>query len=73
MYLIFQLIDKYFKRTVGVGNREYISFWKSRGFSDEKINSITTSNHMITPSLDYLGTKIRVKFSESCLKEDEIT
>ena len=43
VYIIFQPIDKYFKRTVGVGKAEYISFWKSRGFSDEKINSITAS------------------------------
>ena len=28
---------------------------------------------MITPSLDNLGTKIRVKFIESCLKQDKIT
>ena len=28
---------------------------------------------MITPSLDYLGAKIRVKFSGSCLKQDKIT
>ena len=41
--------------------------------SDEKINSITASNHIITPSLDYLGPKIRVKFNESCLKQDKIT
>ena len=72
-YLIFQPIHKYFKRIAGVGNGEHISFWKSRGFFDEKINSITTSNHMVTPSLDYLGTKIKVKFSGSCLKQDKIT
>ena len=47
--------------------------WKSKGFSDEKINSITGSNHIITPSLDYLGTKIRVKFNGSCLKQGKIT
>ena len=28
---------------------------------------------MINPSIDYLGTKIRVKFSGSCLKQDKIT
>ena len=73
VYLIFQPINKYFLRIVAVGNGEYISFWKSRGFSDENINSITASNHMITPSLDYVGTKIRVKFNGSCLKQDKIT
>ena len=28
---------------------------------------------MITPSLDYLGAKIKVKFSGSCLKQDKAT
>ena len=67
IYLVFQPIDKYFKRIIGVGNGAYICFWKSRGLSDEKINSVTASNYMITPSLDYLDAKIRVKFSGSCL------
>ena len=55
------------------GNGEYIYFWKSKGLFDERINSITTSNYSITPSLDYLGAKIRVKFNGSCLKQDKIT
>ena len=63
IYLILQPIDKCFKRIVGAANGEFISFWKSRCFSDEKINSVTASNHMIAPSLDYLGAKIRVIFS----------
>ena len=41
--------------------------------SYEKINSIKTANHSITPILDYYGTKTRVEFNGSCLKEDKIT
>ena len=41
--------------------------------SDEKINSIKTSNHSITPNLDYYGTKGRVEFNGSHLKQDKIT
>ena len=40
--------------------------------SDERINSIKTSNHSITPNLDYYGTKTRVEFNGSCLKQDRI-
>ena len=40
--------------------------------NDERINSITASNHSITPELSYYGTKIRVKFNGSCLKQDRI-
>ena len=72
--MVFQPINKYFKKIVGVSNGEYIYFWKSKGFSNERcINSITTSNYSITPLLDYLGAKIRVKFNGSCLKQDKIT
>ena len=60
-------------RTIGVSNGEYIYFCKSRGLPNERINSITASNHSITPSLDYLGPKIRVKINGSCLKQYKIT
>ena len=41
--------------------------------SDEKINSITTSNHSVTPNLDYYVTKTRVEFNGNCLKQDILT
>ena len=42
---------RYFKRIAGVGNGSYIYYWKSKGFSNEKINSIKTLNHSITPNI----------------------
>ena len=41
--------------------------------SDERINSIKTRNYSITPNLDCYGTKTRVEFNRSCLKQDKIT
>ena len=41
--------------------------------SDERINSITASNYSITQELSYYGSKIRVKFNWSCLKQEKIT
>ena len=64
---------RYFKKISGVGNGKYIYFWKSKGLSDESINSVAASNYSITPSLDYLGAKIRTKFHAICLKQDKIT
>ena len=32
-----------------------------------------TSNHSITPNLDYYGTKTRAEFNGSCLKQDGVT
>ena len=40
---------------------------------DEKINSIKTSDYGITPKLNYYGTKTRVEFNGSCLKQDKVT
>ena len=40
---------------------------------EEIINSIKTPNHSITPNLDYYGTKTRVEFNGSCLKQDSVT
>ena len=72
-YLVFQPMYRYFKRIAGVGNGNYIYYWQSKGLSDEKINSIKTPNHSITPNLDYYGTKTRVEFNGSCLKQDSVT
>ena len=64
---------RYFIRTVGVVNGSYIYYWQSKGLSDEKINSVKTPNHSITPRLDYYGTKTRVELNGSCLKQDSVT
>ena len=40
---------RYFKRVAGVGTGNYIYFWKSKCFCDERINSVTASNYSITP------------------------
>ena len=68
-YLLFQPIKRYFKVIVGGGNGNYIYYWKSKGLSDERINSIKTSDYEITPYLSYYDVnKIRVKFDGGCLK-----
>ena len=72
IYLVFQPMYTYFKRVTGVGNGSYIYYWKSKGFSVERINSIRTPNHSITPNLDGYGTKTRVEFNGGCLKQDKI-
>ena len=64
---------RYFKRIAGVGNGSYIYYWQSKGLSDEIINFIRTPNHNITPNVDYYGTKTRVEFNGSCLKQESIT
>ena len=72
-YLVFHPMQKHFKRIVGVGSGNGIYFFKSKGLSDERINSNTASNHSITPELSYYGTKTRVEFNGNFLKQDKAT
>ena len=64
---------RYFKQISVVGIGTYIYYWQSKGLSDERINSIKTPNYIITPKLNYYGTKTRVEFNGSCLKQNKIT
>ena len=41
--------------------------------SDESIKPPSTSNKMLNPSVNYVGTKARAKFNGDCLKQDKIT
>ena len=72
-YLFFQAMYRYFRRTVSVGSGNYIYYWKSKGLSDERINSITASSYKVTSQLSYDGTKARVELNGSCLKQDSVT
>ena len=72
-YLVFQPIERYFKRIAGVGNSSYMFYRKSKGLSDERINSIKTFSYSITPNLSYHGIKIGVEFNVSCLEQDAVT
>ena len=69
-YLVFQPVYRYFKRIAGSGN--YIYFWKSKGLSDERFDSITASNYKITPELSFYGTKTKAEFNGSCLKQGKV-
>ena len=69
-YLVFQPINKYFKL---ITNTDYVSSWKSKGLSSESIKPPTTSDNSLIPILNYYGTKTRIKFSGSCLKQPKVS
>ena len=48
---------RYFNRITGVGSGNYIYFWKSKGLSDKRLDSITASSYKITPELNFLVLK----------------
>ena len=70
-YLVFQTVYRYF--ITASTNDSNILSWKSKGLSDESIKPPSRSNKMLNPSLDYIGTKARVKFNGDCLKKEKIT
>ena len=70
-YLVFQSIHKYFK-TVSANDHNILS-WKSKGLSNKIIKPPTTSNKSLNTALNFVGTKIRVKFNGDCLKQEKIT
>ena len=47
--------------------------WKSKELFDKSIKAYTTSNKFLDPSLDFVGTKARIRFSGDCLKQEKIT
>ena len=47
---------KIFKRIAGAGNGNHMYHWKFKGLSDERINSMKTSDYGINPHLSYYNT-----------------
>ena len=41
--------------------------------SDKSIKPPSTSDNTLNPLIDYVGTKIKVEFRGSCLKQDKIS
>ena len=68
-YLVFQPMYRYFK----TDSSYHISSRTSKGLSNESITLFSAPNNFLTPSLNYLATKISVKFSGSCLKQNKVT
>ena len=71
-YLVFQPINRYFKVNM-INSAAYVLSWKSKGLSAENIKPPTTSDNSLTPALNYYGTKTKVKFTGSCLKQSKVS
>ena len=62
-YLVFQPMCRYFKLNI---DASFILPLQSKGLSNENIDPPTAS---LSPSINYIGNKIRVKLNGSCLKQ----
>ena len=68
-YLVFLPINKYFKLNSVANAADYVLSWQLKGLSNENIKPPTTSDNILTPELNYYGTKTKIKFTGSCLKQ----
>ena len=62
-YLVFQPMYRYFRLITNTSN---ILWWQSKGLFNENFDPPNTN---FSPSIDYVGNKIKVKFSRSCLTQ----
>ena len=52
-----------------VANTDYVSSWKSKELSPETIKAPAIYDNSLTSALSYYDSKVRVKFTGSCLKQ----
>ena len=68
-YLVFLPMRKYFKLNSIVNTVDHVLSWQSKRLSNESIRPPTASDNSLNPELNFYGTKTRVKFTKSCLKQ----
>ena len=72
-YLVFLPKRKYFKLNLVISVILRVLSWQSKGISNESIKPPTTSDNSLNPKLSHHGTKTRVQFTGSCLKQLNFT
>ena len=72
-YLVFLSMRKYSKINSIVHVIDRVLSWQSKGVFNESIKPPTTSTYGLNPKLSYYGTKIRVQFTRSSLRQPKFT
>ena len=72
-YLVFLPKRRYFKLNLVVNVIDRVLSWQSKGISNKRIKPSITSDNSLNPKLSYYGTKARVQFTGSCLKQPHFT
>ena len=67
-YLVFEPILKYFTL-----NSKWITKWKWKGLSNESLKVVSTSDNTLTPSINYYGDTVRLKFTGRVLQQKTVT
>ena len=67
-YLVFYSTLKYFTL-----NSTQITKWTSKGLSNESLEVVSTSDHNLSPWINYYGDKAKLKFNGSVLQQKKVT
>ena len=67
-YLVFQPILQYFTL-----NSNWITEWKPKRLSNKSLKVVSTTNNALSPSVNYYGDKLRVRFTGSVLQQKAVT
>ena len=71
-YLVFQPEYKYFEKYSVTGSGDYVTLWKSKGLSNEKV-TVDKITAIARPKLKYYNARIDVKLEESLLRQNNAT
>ena len=71
LFIIFQPIPRTITIFFGLGDT--ISQWKPKGLSDKKFIPPYTTSKRLSQKLVWNNSEIKLKFKESCLKQDKAT
>ena len=44
-------------------NSNWITEWKSKGLSNESLEGVSKTDNTLTPSVNYYGDKVRLRFT----------
>ena len=54
-------------------NSKWITEWKSKGLSNERLEVVSKTDNTLTPSVNYYEDKVRLRFTGTVLQEKTIT
>ena len=54
-------------------NSNWITKWKSKGLSNENLEVVSKTDNTLTPSINYYGDKVRLRFKGSVLQQKTVT
>ena len=66
-YLVFQPVLKYFTL-----NSNWITKWKSKRLSNKSLEVVSTTDNTLTPSVNYYGDKVRLRFTGNVLQQKTV-